>query len=339
MELTERWERVRAVMDRIDFARLWPGFAPCRFALYTDSECVLDGRRMDKPAEFCANTAMKYNGETIAMWNMMEEINDSVLAGKMAHEMFHAFQMDSGWDCFPNETEALLRYHADGADQEIRLRANRLLAELAGRSDIDKLNEVLRLRKWRQKEHPCEYGYEALEEQLEGSANYVEWKAREMIDPARAEKLRERMKRTMTNTDELFPVRVACYTSGALLIDAMARAGLDPFSAPVPFARSLLPGDVPDIRPERDDEAARALKAYDSETRRIVESAVAKNDVALTGSAEIKYFNIYDARHRDGYLTSTYFVMCIKDGQDVMLQGDFVIETKDGITADRILRA
>ena len=113
----------------------------------------------------------------------MEEMDPSVFASKMVHEMFHGFQNVRGWGCFPNDVEALMRYENSAEALSIKLRENALLTELLECHDEDKLNELLALRRSRLMRFPYETEYEAMTEEIEGSANYVEWKVLEQLAP------------------------------------------------------------------------------------------------------------------------------------------------------------
>lgn len=62
-----------------------------------------------KTEEFLANTAICYQGRLIAIWCLSEEMDLDILASKIIHEMFHAYQMECGESRFPEEVEALLK--------------------------------------------------------------------------------------------------------------------------------------------------------------------------------------------------------------------------------------
>ena len=83
---------------------------------------------------------------------------------------------------------------------------------------------------------------------------------------------------------------------------------------------------------------ADAVASYTAESKRIVETAVAANEVVLTGPRELVTVNIYNARCYNGYLTSTYFLMYLENGERKMIQGNFVIRMKDEKTIDTVYR-
>ena len=100
MRLEALYHQVKQAISLLDFHRIWPGFAPLKFALYDQETCFFDGRYIPKTDEFCANTSISYQGEQIAIWMVAGEPDASVLASKLVHEMFHGFQTLQGWNCW-----------------------------------------------------------------------------------------------------------------------------------------------------------------------------------------------------------------------------------------------
>ena len=77
---------------------------------------------------------------------------------------------------------------------------------------------------------------------------------------------------------------------------------------------------------------------FRAKTEEIIQGALEKNEIVLTGPLELVYVNIYDARCLNGYLTSTFFLM-YRDGEgQKLLQGNFVIRMRDGKTIDAVYR-
>ena len=58
----------------------------------------------------------------------------------------------------------------------------------------------------------------------------------------------------------------------------------------------------------------------------------------LRGPCELVGLNVYDARCRGGYLTSTYFLMYRDGGETRTAEGNFVIRMKDAKTMDAVYR-
>ena len=108
INLEKLYYQICEAINALDFDAIWKGFRPLKFALYNDTECFFDGQYIEKTADFCANTSIEYKGEIIAIWNVEEEMAIPKFTSCIVHEMFHAFQEKQGWECFPNEMEALL---------------------------------------------------------------------------------------------------------------------------------------------------------------------------------------------------------------------------------------
>ena len=91
-KLDEMYFAVESYLSKINFDKLWKGFKPLKFALYNNDECFFDGKYIEKNENFLGNTSINYNGEMIAIWNVMEDISPIILCSKIIHEMFHGFQ-------------------------------------------------------------------------------------------------------------------------------------------------------------------------------------------------------------------------------------------------------
>ncbi|MBQ6235364.1 MAG: hypothetical protein IJK54_05560 [Clostridia bacterium] len=326
----------------LDFDRIWKGFRPLKFALYNETECCLDGRMIEKTIDFCANTSIVFQGETIAIWDVQEMLPIPVFASKLVHEMFHGFQDLCGWNCFPDETDALYRYRYDAENLSLRLRENELLADLMLQFDAQKYRTLLQSRKYRSERFPYEFLYETRAEEIEGSANYVEWQVLKQLDKTRAETLEEEMRRTVTDPKSFFPIRRSCYFSGAMTIHAMICAGEDLFTvktrpAILPILENV-PACAVSVDPALRKTVEDTVSAYLAESRDIVHTAVAENDVALEGPCELVSVNIYDARCLEGHITSRFFVLYQINGEQKMLEGNFVVKMRDAKTIETVYR-
>ena len=110
MELHEYYSEINSRIEKIDFDALWKDFKPLKFALYNDKKCFFDGQYIEKTDDFFANTAIEFNGEVIAIWNVSEPTDSDVLTSKIVHEMFHGFQTISGEKRYADEMDALFEY-------------------------------------------------------------------------------------------------------------------------------------------------------------------------------------------------------------------------------------
>ena len=344
MDLEALYHQVKEAIAGLDLARIWPGFAPLKFALYDQERCFFDGKYIPKTEDFCANTSICFQGEQIAIWMVAEETDVSVLASKLVHEMFHGYQTLRGWDCWPNETEALSRYRYDPENLSLKLRENALLLELLDHFDPALCRELLSSRKLRCEKYPYEFSYESKVEEIEGTANYVEWQVLKQLDPEKASALKERMRGVLTSPEALFPIRISCYDTGALMINALLQAGLYSFEPPArPAVLEVLKQiGLPDHRSPGGEaflsEVTEAVRAFEQSSREIIRAALDRNEIVLRGPLPLTGLNIYDARCCDGYLTSTYFLMYRVGEENKLLEGNFVIRMKDETTIETVYR-
>lgn len=344
MGLETLYQQVKEAISRLDFHKIWPGFAPLRFALYDQESCYFDGGYIQKTDDFCANTSICFQGEQIAIWMVTEELDISVLTSKLVHEMFHGYQTIRGWDCWPDEMEALYNYRYDAGNLSLRLHENELLLELLDRYDRTSCRELLASRKYRCEKYPYEFSYESRVEEIEGTANYVEWQVLKQLDPGKASALTDHMRAVMTKPEYLFPIRISSYYTGAPMINALLHAGMYTFE---PSARPAGLAALKDIDPSENllsgSEACLpavtdAIRAFRQKTGEIIRAALDRNDVVLHGPLELAGLNIYNARSLNGYLTSTYFLMYRDGEENKVIRGNFVIRMKDEKTIDTVYR-
>lgn len=344
MDIETLYWKVKETVDRLDFTRIWPGFKPLKFALYDSEKCFFDGRYIEKTGEFCANTSIRYTGEQIAIWMVNGETDIPVLASKLVHEMFHGWQTLKEWNCWPDEMEALFRYRYSTENLCLKLRENELLLKLLDRFDRADYNELTALKKLRSETYPYEFSYESRVEEIEGSAVFVEWQVLKQLDGKAATVLTDRMRETFAKPGSLFPIRIPCYDTGALMIHAMLGAGTDPFAS---GERPKIVEVLKEIAPSDGNFAGKdgylkkvseAAAAYEKKTESIVRSALEKNEIVLEGPKKLVFVNIYNARHWNEYLTSTFFLKYRDGEEDRTMQGDFVIRMRDRETIDTVYR-
>ena len=344
MDLEMQYMQVKEAITSLDFNSIWPGFQPLKFALYDDETCFFDGHYIEKTDAFCANTSIVYGGEQIAIWMVQQELDKAVLTSKIVHEMFHGYQTIMGWDCWPNELEALYNYRYDAGNLSLKLRENELLLALSNCFDASALGELLAHRKLRSMNYPNEFSYESKVEEIEGTANYVEWQVLKQLDQTKADALIEQMRKVMTKPEYLFPIRISSYFTGALMISALRGAGAYRFEAAdrpaiLSVIKDIAPSDG--LFPEKAavrSSVTGAVEAFRRETDSIIRSALEKNLVVLNGPLELTGVNVYNARCLRGFITSTYFVMYRDGKEDKMLPGNFVIKMQDEKTIAAVYR-
>ena len=350
MELSRAYREIEKRLQKIDFPALYRGFSRFPFALYNDTQAYINGRYTDRPAEFIANTAVKYNGADTAIWYLIGESYDfDVLASKIAHEMLHAYQNASGEKRWADERAAMVKYRYEAANIATRLEEAACMRTCLEREDPAAFERLLGLRKARMERFPFEYDYEARTEQIEGTAHYVENAALAQLDPAKAAESRERMFKDLANPVKYLPVRAVTYQSGAAFIACLRKytdLDTDAFTD-TPFAVAALRQAIPCEIPEDDVRTAACIDEWRMGIRKTAEKALEKGEIVLEGRNRLIAWNVYDAAWDGQYAVITYFIGYIEGdelpGTDEelfarmkTLNGDFVVEVGEDLVMTRV---
>lgn len=328
LNLHDLYYEINKYIKLIDFNKLWDGFKPLKFALYNDKECFFNGEYIEKTNEFLANTSIIYKGEAIAIWNVNDNIDSITLTSKMVHEMFHGFQMINNESRFPNEIDALYKYKYNDDNLSIKLNENKILVELIEDFDLNKFNKFLALRKYRYTKHNYEYIYESNIEQIEGTANYIELNVlKQLSSKLYITKLNE-MKNNIVDPLNMLPIRVVSYDIGAILLTILKDNNINFNSA---FSVNSFSLDIILNANEivLDDYLCmnKYIINYNKESERIINKAILKNNVIVDKSVDLIGVNVYNARYYNNHIISTYFVMYMDNGTQIIKYGDFVIES------------
>ena len=339
MNLQELYYQVKKHIDRVDFSKLWCGFEPLKFALYNADECFFDGEYITKTDDFLANTSISYNGETIAIWNVAEEIDSTVLASKIIHEMFHGFQNLNNESRFPDELGALYNYKYSDENLSLKLEESRIITELLEKFEAEKLDRLLEIRKYRYNHFYYEYHYEACVEQIEGAAQFVELNAlKQLSHELYLEKLNVLTGR-ITAKGALLPVRIICYDIGALLLLILNENGIKYNSsfADAPFSEALI-ADTKEYSDQFELTMGNTIKVYYEQAASIISEAISKNNIVSDGTHDILGVNIYNAVYYNNYIISRYFVMYLEEESPKIEYGDFIIETNEPKKMSKLYR-
>lgn len=339
MDLERLYYEVKSYIDTVDFSKLWRGFEPLKFALYTDKECFFDGAYIEKTDEFLGNTSIFYNGEWIAIWNVQEKMNPIVLTSKMIHEMFHGFQGMQKESRFFDELDALYNYKYEEENLNLKLKENHLLYQLTAQFKKEWFEELLQIRKYRSDTFGYEYHYEASIEQIEGCANYVELCSLKQLSAELFEKKLAAMRERIITSDNLLPVRIICYDIGALLLYVMTENQIafeDGFST-ITFAEAML-RDVAGKQYRSEYGMKELLDGYNARASEIICKATEKNDLVTDSPCDLFGVNVYDAVFCQNHIISRYFVMFGSEDNKQIEYGDVVIETKEYKKVTKIYR-
>lgn len=330
MELMEKYIKVKNLIDKVDFSHLWNDFKPIKFALYNDRKCVLDGEFIEKTDQFIGNTAIEFNDEVIAIWNLENEIDDIILASKIVHEMFHGFQMLNNDTRFANELDALYNYKYVNENLSIKIEENNLIKELLERFEKDKFNRLLGLRKYRFNKYKYEFLYESKVEQIEGTANYIELKVLKLLSNHLFNLKINRMINKIITPSNLLPIRIISYDIGALLLYILKENNIDfdgGFSNLT--INEYLIKDVSEVNYNNTLKMANYIEEYFNYADNIINKALSQNNVIEDSKQKILGVNVYDAIYHRGYIISKHCVMYGEEDRFIVQFGDFVIETKE----------
>lgn len=338
MKLHELYAGIEFRLDRLDFDSLWKEFGRAKFALYDDERCFFDGRYIDKPAGFAGNTAIRFNGEYVAIWHIDDAPQDmDGLAAAIVHEMFHAFQMESGESRWADELAALFDYRYLPRNISIKLHEAALMRDIIISGKGAATGELLALRKARALLYPYEYDYEARIEQIEGCASCVEATALSQLNAQKGALLWQSMLDSMGDVRAYAPVRRVSYCTGAAFLRCMSEyTDMDccEFGS-VPLAqRSIAQAPRMERLPVLEPAAAERAAEYTAETASMVEAALSRGDVVLRGEHELISLNVYDARWDGRHAVSHSFVAYLDGEEPKVLRGDFVLE----LGRDRVMR-
>lgn len=227
MNLLKIYASVNTILDTIDFNALFDGFHKYRFALYNSKEIIIDGKVIPFQEGFRGNTAILYEGEYIAIWNMeFDPVDDpEKLAYCLTHEMFHCHQHMNNETRYPSDLE-LLNYPNDVENFIKKYNENRYLADAYERNDIALLRRFACIREIRHKTYPSMVCQEMKAETLEGMAEYIGLKALEHIN---AEKyhaiIDDYLGKLRAESYLLFDVRRISYYTGTIFFLCLEQFG------------------------------------------------------------------------------------------------------------------
>lgn len=328
MDLYELYCNIEQYLKRVSTEVLWEGFRPLHFALYDDEMCCFDGNVMKKPSEFLGNTAIEYEGEWIAIWNVQGAIDPVVLSSKIVHEMYHGFQQMNHEKRFPNELQALSTYIYRSDNLSAKFEENRLLVQLVKNFSHTAYNRFLSIRKYRSERFPQEFSYEAKTEQIEGTATYIELATLNQLSPALYEKKLEEMCLSVAKPQNLLPVRIVSYDIGALLLHVLIQNGIPIHRSfdEITFSESLLTHQEEQL-PSPGNEMEKYIDTYYREAMTVIETIIQKNNVVFQGETSLLGVNVYNAVYCKGYILSKSFVIYGDEKNPTVEYGDFVIET------------
>lgn len=297
-------------IGKLDFGRLHHGFHPFRFALYDDKKVCFGETEIPWDSRFVANTAIDYNNEIIAIWNMKCACTDmDIFASLLVHEMLHAYQRESKGTVYPNDIAGAF-YPRDLDNFALRFRENKLLAGLAEKFDTLTWADFKAIRAYRLQHHQEAVDYEIKTENIEGSAQFVELGALRQLSPDLYRKKLNRILSGLRSTEKIFDARLLSYDTGSIIRIVVAENNLD-----LPNwgqERAAASGDisaqeVPGLREE--------FSKYFGEIDKKVEELLRGGERLNFSGKKLPIFDPYNVRSSGSYLYHPNFIGIATDGE------------------------
>ncbi|MEG1560570.1 MAG: hypothetical protein RR398_06920 [Clostridia bacterium] len=222
--MRELYRSIKQRIGEINFNEIFPDFHIFKFALYNKKTVYFDEKTIPYDNRFLGNATIKYDGENIAIWCVEgnDESDYDILASKIVHEMFHAFQCERGETRFPHDL-LTLRYPMNAKNFEIKHFENLLLTEACVDVDIGKKNSILKdvaahrnLRKEIIGEEML--NCELFTETIEGMAEYAGCMALKQLSEKKFKSEIEKYIDILTSDfDMILDIRKISYYVGAIL--------------------------------------------------------------------------------------------------------------------------
>ena len=214
MDLEKIYKEVDLLLNRFDFNSLWPGFHKFRFALYNEKEACLNYEIFPKPDSFYGNTAIQYNQEIIAIWNLELDAIEAmdILTANLVHEMFHCFQMENNEMRYPDDIE-LLFSHRTTEYCSLRFQDSKLLIKSYKHPKKEILQSIAYVRKKMIEYNSQAASNEFKAETIEGTAEYVSSKAlKELSKKKYLKQMEDYARKLMSLPLQLEPRRRSYYS-------------------------------------------------------------------------------------------------------------------------------
>ncbi|MCL2004027.1 MAG: hypothetical protein FWG72_08505 [Oscillospiraceae bacterium] len=335
--------KVDEILRDVDFNEIWPGFSPCGFALFNENGVFLKDAAIPYDRRFLGNTSIEYDGEPLAIWQVEDPLveDPELLAADLAHEMFHAFQGQSGERRTPDDL-VLLGYPHHAENYEVKHSENLLLAEAALSEDAETkkalLQKFISARKYREKLIGGIIGQEYLTETFEGMAEYAGSMALKQISEGKyRQRLGKYIESLQTLDSRFFEIRRMLYYSGAVFCVLLRKAGIDFYHAvggtDVPLF-SIIAGDAREEKPaarfERNAFNAEIEKHTQEKSRKFEAFSDARKET-VTGDFTICGYDPMNMTRQDDRILCGRFVMLKNSGGETrFVQGPVLLVLKKG---------
>lgn len=225
--MRQLYEKLNVLLQLVPYEDICPGFRRCGYAIYDSDQVWLADKVIPRDKRFVGNTAIEFEGEFIAIYQVENprETDAEILAAGLVHEMFHAYQMRSGENCWPDDFK-LLAYPENMENYQLKYAENQLLAAAYHETGARKAGMLAAFRAIREQRRKLVGEYleqELLTEHLEGCAEYAGCRALQSISPDKFSERIERYLSVLKTMDKaFFDIRRQAYFTGAVYSLALA---------------------------------------------------------------------------------------------------------------------
>lgn len=311
-------------LKKLDFNSIYPGFHPFRFAIYDDKKVCFGESEISWDSRFAGNTAIDYDGEILAIWNMKCAVSDmNILTSKLVHEMFHAYQQERKDTCYPDELDGAF-YPRDFKNFKLRFLENQCLAGLAEKFYAAAWSDFETKRACRLRHNREAVDYEIKAEEIEGSARYAELGALKRLSPGLYQKELGAIVTALRSPEKIFDARLLSYDTGCLIRIILADNALGQPDWGREQAAAMDDTEAADV-PGLDTEFERYFGEIDKKVKDILASGE-KLDIS---GKELLLFDPYNVRSSGDYLYHPHIVGIGTDKKKPeLLMGTYVTKMK-----------
>ncbi len=331
--LLNLYKAIKKIISKIDFESIYPGFEPFNFALYDEEYVIFNNKVLPYDHRFVGNTAIYYEKDFIAIWKIDSiYVHYNILASKIIHEMFHAWQYTLKEKRFPDEFIGL-SYAYEKYNINLKFDETQALLRAYENEDYIEIEKFKYLRESRRKDYHNELYYEEGIETVEGTAKYIELKVLELIDREAYEEAYQKLKESVKTIKNYLPIRGVSYDIGALMHLVREKFNLKMSFKIVLETKQifdLIFADIPTKRFEYTEsyEDFRFLEEYyRSISERI--SIVLTNNPKIHRCDQVVGFDPMNSFRVGKYVHYRHFVMIMSGGKQEFIPTESVGEVDD----------
>lgn len=296
-------------IGKVDFGRLHPGFHPFHFALYDEKKVCFGESEIPWDNRFVANTAIDFDNEIIAIWNMKCAVNNiDIFASVLVHEMLHAYQRESKVTGYPDDLAGAF-YPRNLDNFILRFRENQLLAGLVEKFDAPAWTDFKAMRAYRLQHSLEAVNYEIKTENIEGSAQFVELGALKQLSPDLYRRRLDRILAGLRSPAKIFNARLLSYDTGSIIRIVLADNILNQ-----PDWGQERPATSGDITAQEVPGLREEFSKYFGEIDKRVEELLHGGEKLNISGKKLALFDPYNVRSSGNYLYHPNFIGIAADG-------------------------